>query len=81
MSRETVRMVREGRRPVASPVVVGTELDRDELLARIAVLEEDLAIANRALGRLMTPVMWVYPGADGDGLGWIPWEDDDDDYE
>lgn len=59
MSRETVRMVREGRRP---PVVVGTEPDRDELLARIAMLELDLMIANKALGRLLMPVVWVYPG-------------------
>ena len=75
MSRETVRMVREGRRPV----VVGVEDDRDELLARIAVLEEDLMIANRALGRLLAPTVWVYPGDEGEGIGCVTWVEDEDD--
>jgi len=70
MSRETVRMVREG---IRLPVVVGDEPDRDELLARIAMLEEDLRIANQALARLMRPPVWVYPGDEGDGLGFMPW--------
>lgn len=73
-------MVREGRRPVASPVVVGTELDRDELLARIAVLEEDLRIANRALARLMRPTVWVYPGEEPYYFNPVG-EDDDGDNE
>lgn len=68
MSRETVRMVREGRRP---PVVVGTEPDRDELLARIAMLELDLMIANKALARLLAPKPWPWP--EDEGLGYVPW--------
>lgn len=72
MSRETVRMVREGRRPV----VVGTEPDRDELLARIAMLELDLMIANKALARLLAPEPWVYLGEEG--LGYVPWVEDEE---
>ncbi len=68
-------MVREGRRP---PVVVGTEPDRDELLARIAMLELDLRIANRALSRLLAPKPWVYPGDEGEGLGYVPWVEDEE---
>lgn len=65
MSRETVRMVREGRRPVVAPlVVVGDEPDRDELLAR-----------------LMRPPVWVYPGDVEDGIGCVTWEDEDGDHE
>ena len=75
-------MVREGRRPVVAPlVVVGDEPDRDELLARIAVLEADLRIANRALARLMRPPVWVYPGDVEDGIGCVTWEDEDGDHE
>jgi len=65
MSRE---MVREGRRP---PVVVGTEPDRDELLARIAMLELDLRIANKALAKAFRD------GARDEGDVFVTWEDDE----
>lgn len=78
MSRETVRMVRDGVRPPAG--MFDGEQSRDELLARIAMLEKDLAIANKALAQLLAPKAgqgtYDSPWPDDDGDVFMTWEDE-----
>lgn len=75
MTREVVKMLRNGVRPV---VVVGCEAERDELLARIAVLEDELRIANRALARLLEPKIGMWADDGLYGMGFIPWVEEEE---
>ena len=67
MSRETVRMVREGVRP---PFVDPFAEERAVYEARIAELKQALWAAKRALARLLA--------SGDDGLGFLPWVEDGD---
>lgn len=78
MSRETVRMVRLGIRPEVETgaedqtVVLRADMlavERARYEARIAELERDLAIANKALAQLMAPKAERYE---------CPWAEDND---